>query len=926
MTAERRILPTLAQGAGDAPPDAADGEYTIGNNNRWSRIALSFQDLMEDTWCEFSVQITWHPNEENRGVHDFAVVGLEFMANDGSSIDFAHVPGLTRTQIDPHSSYVAGPDYLDQGSRLVGSGQVRFTFLLPSPAKRLLVTIRSWRNSHPFKISHPCLRQIDSAATTGTAHGEHQANLTGSQHSPLPAFRNLWKTLTAEPRWFSYALVPGRRLFVRGQVINRTEGTAGALVRVIYRDSHGDELPAPYPETISAPGIGAFVNIPTPRVARRFTLELVPPPQAVTVDLGFQAWRDEEPVELVTPLEMSLEDDLLLETISGEDPPDAPGFLNRLSAALTLTSRPGAAEDESVLRTLLDQEALSSPVTVLDRLKLVRQGERVPADLDRISLGSFSAWPLPQEPTWTEDPFQSPAWRLEFHSLSWLLDIARSTNPSGLERALDLAVSWSKANPWGSPADVISAHPLSLAVRAETLLQLLSLGVAAGRKANSRKLLVLFAEAVRHCFALAEILGQNIFSHSVNHLYTASALLSLSRAVPRIPLSPYWTSIALAHLRDGFGELLGPDGSSIEKSPHYRLEIISIGLVLSSLLKDLPAADELRQQLAPCLKEGIRSVIMVIDPAGMLPMLGDTVHGHHHASWLRRLIAGYGQELMADQDIAAELSYPRGSRVIVPPGADMLALRHYERKPDWGYLCASLTGQRHEHGHFDCTSFTYAADGVRWIADPGGSGLHDMGPVRQFLVSSRAHNIALPDGRDQTAGNGWIKSRLSLEDAEVFEIATDVHGPDYIHRRVIACLRDLDAVAVIDRFVTSKTASTFEGFLHFEPDVTVAIVNPRLAVGFHKKNRLRIIPRTLSGSFNGLTLENGRNDRPSSMQGFVSRRPGVLDPANVLRYTFSGRGTISGGVILGVTDLGLRTMSDVLERPAIREILELPPG
>src|SRR3712207_8739979 len=42
----------------------------------------------------------------------------DFRTEDGSTIDFAYVPGLTRTQIDPHSHYIAGPDYYDCGSSL----------------------------------------------------------------------------------------------------------------------------------------------------------------------------------------------------------------------------------------------------------------------------------------------------------------------------------------------------------------------------------------------------------------------------------------------------------------------------------------------------------------------------------------------------------------------------------------------------------------------------------------------------------------------------------------------------------------------------------------------------------------------------------------------------------------------------------------
>ena len=111
----------------------------------------------------------------------------------------------------------------------------------------------------------------------------------------------------------------------------------------------------------------------------------------------------------------------------------------------------------------------------------------------------------------------------------------------------------------------------------------------------------------------------------------------------------------------------------------------------------------------------------------------------------------------------------------------VVAFRHYDRKPNWGYLCASFNEQRHENGHFDCTSFVYTAGGVRWITDPGGSNLQDAGSARQYLLSSRAHNVAIPDGREQSAGSGWIDANISLKNGWAVRIGTNVYGPLYNH-------------------------------------------------------------------------------------------------------------------------------------------------
>lgn len=259
--------------------------------------------------------------------------------------------------------------------------------------------------------------------------------------------------------------------------------------------------------------------------------------------------------------------------------------------------------------------------------------------------------------------------------------------------------------------------------------------------------------------------------------------------------------------------------------------------------------------------------------------------------------------------------------MFAPEEDGILVFRDYERKPHWSYLCASFGEQRHENGHFDCSSFVYTARGIRWITDPGGSSFHDTGPARQYLTSSRAHNVAIPDGRDQSSGVGWIEARTSLKNANIVHIGTNVYGPNYDHARIIICLDNLDSIAVFDRFGTSGNAISFDGLLHFEENIAVALANSNLAIGFRSKSRLRIIPHTIMGQYSGMEIHNGRNDRPGSLQGFVSHPLGGLQPANVLNYKFSGTGDVCGGVILTINEQGLRRIMDLLMEQKVRKLL-----
>ncbi|WP_112664683.1 heparinase II/III domain-containing protein [Microvirga flavescens] len=918
MPGVKNILPTSVQHAGDAAPGPADGQHTIATKNRWSRVVLKFRDLAPDVWCEFSFRISWESDEEARNVQDFAAIGFSFHADDGSLIDFASVPGLHRAQIDPYCDFVPGPAYHDRHSELTHTGHARVGFFVPAPATSLTITIRSWRNSHPFRVERLSLRQF----VQGRAAAETTQEPRPSQeelHASIPVPRR-WRALRTDPQWLGYGVVPGHRLFIRGQVIAKGAERDGALARIVYRDALGNAIAPPYAETLATPAIGAFVNIPTNLQANRFTLELLPPHEAAFVEIGFQAWRDDVDMELVLPLEASLEDCLLLESISTEESAGATRFLHDLVERLALTPmRDGKLVQADLLDTLLGSEPLGTAFTIQKKLRSIQLGERQEFSSGHISLATFPAWQLPNDLTWTEDPFRSPAWRLDFQSLSWLLDLPHDT-PASIDHAISIALSWLNENPWGSPKDGLSSHPLALARRAEVFLELLALETPSKNK-DLRALITLLGETIRHGFALAEIVGQNVFPLSIHQIHAAAALLAIAQALPRLPLSRYWSSLALEHLREGYGALIAPDGTIAEPSQHYRLELISLGLILNSILEPLPEAASFRQELLPRLQGPARSCIALTDPSGALPAFGDAPHGYAHAPWMRRLLARYGQPWISDDAIRSELSYPEGARTLVFEKSGIAAARYFEQGRPWAHLSASFAMQRQMHGHFDCTSFNYAAGGVRWITDAGGAADAEAGPPRQYLISPRAHSVAMPDGREPTSGTAWLRAATSLAGVTILDIVSNVHGPDYAHRRIFVFLNNLSAIAVFDHFAGSGASLIFEGLLHLEPEVTAFIAGPQLAVGVRDKRKLRIVPHAIQGRFGGFEIAQGRNERPSSVQGFVSRRPGTLEPANTIRYAFAGPKSVCGGVLLSLDDSSLKRLKAIVESAELKDIL-----
>ncbi|KQT09967.1 hypothetical protein ASG40_09600 [Methylobacterium sp. Leaf399] len=875
--------PSPARYAGGAHPGAGEDEHVVGTKNRWSRVVLAYGDLVPDGWCEVRFGIAWDADETAAAAPDFALVGIDPQAQDGSSLDLDQMPGLDRTQLDPHGTWIAGPAYHPGEAAAPRAALVRVAFMLPAPAARVAVTIRSWRNTRPFVVTRPQLSQARRDAL-----------------APPPSRRR--RRLGPEPVWFDHVLVPGRPLVLRGQIFAATPGEHAAHARILYRDAGGTPIPPPYPGTIVLPALGAFVDLPTQQQARRFTLDLMPPPDAARVSVGFAAWDgDGRPVELIDDPEVALDDRLRLESVSGDDLLAAPAFLARLAEHLELS-------DAAVAAWCPPRRTVAAVPPILARARALQDGE-AKAGAGVLRLAACPDWPVPETPDWTEDPFRSVPWRIAYQALTWLWPMAES--PGGPERALALALSWSAGNPWGDPADGLALHPAALAQRAEVFVRLL--GRAPEGEAAA---LVLTGEIARHGFALAEIVGQNALARSLLQFEAAAALLGVARALPALPVAAHWTGLALSGVAACIERQIRPDGSIPDPSLHRRLDLATLGRALAEGLTDHPLA----ATIAGRVEAAMPGLTGLLDPGGRLPPFGDTPHGVDHAAWIGRLRGRRALEtdLVADRRRGPPPPPPEPAA----PSGGVIVLRQDAPGRLWGHLACTYAANG--SGHRDATSFVYATEGVRWIVEAGGSSLVETGAVRHHLVSAQGHNVAAPDGREPMAGEAWLAGVTALDGATAYEIGTGVHGSTYAHARLVVALHDLSGLVVLDRFATRGGPIAMEGWLHLGPDILAAIVSPRRAMAQHGRSRLAFTPIVQAGRAAGLAIVNGRNDRPGTMQGFVSQAAGALTPSSVLRYALSGTDRVCGGMMIASDTVAEGRLATLLAGRALAPILAGP--
>ncbi|TXN44501.1 heparinase, partial [Methylobacterium sp. WL18] len=240
-----------------------------------------------------------------------------------------------------------------------------------------------------------------------------------------------------------------------------------------------------------------------------------------------------------------------------------------------------------------------------------------------LRLARQPAWPLPEVVDWAADPFRSPAWRLAFQSLSWAGAAAENPDPRIRARAVAMAVAWSRANPWGQPADPLSLHPACMALRLEALLSLLPVAAREDAAPDGAAVEILGGEVVRHAFALAEILAQHTVAGSLLEVEAATALLGVGLVLPSLPMARHWTGLATHALRSGLDAMIDAGGVIAEPSYHRSLEILTLASVLIPILGARPDLAALADDLDRRLAKAWADLVALFEPDGTLPPFGD---------------------------------------------------------------------------------------------------------------------------------------------------------------------------------------------------------------------------------------------------------------------------------------------------------------
>ena len=121
-------------------------------------------------------------------------------------------------------------------------------------------------------------------------------------------------------------------------------------------------------------------------------------------------------------------------------------------------------------------------------------------------------------------------------------------------------------------------------------------------------------------------------------------------------------------------------------------------------------------------------------------------------------------------------------------------------------LVIDISPNKIGHGHYDCGSYHYFADGVRWLTDRGGPCKYASRMHRE-LMSSASHSVASPEDAGQMAGVAYNVDFRKIKGGWSLSFWTNVYGSKYRHMRRFVVGKDVSNFTVEDTFYGPDAAN-----------------------------------------------------------------------------------------------------------------------
>ena len=493
-----------------------------------------------------------------------------------------------------------------------------------------------------------------------------------------------------------------------------------------------------------------------------------------------------------------------------------------------------------------------------------------------LTLPLFKATPFSINPTWAENPFKDDYWVFSLHSMllvRFLIAAHHTTGDDWYLRTLEsLTRDWLRDNTREVRPSPFSWNDHSTAMRLENFLYTLEYVHTRGATPEFIRDLLLAIHL--HCSILAD---EAFYSKHTNHgLDQSYRLYWAAAAIPEFAEAAKWREIGRQRTVDELTFALSEEGVHVENSPAYHFRhlgiMAQIGLIFSNYEQK-----SLRSLIGQRLSGALEYGAYIVKPDGHQPMLGDTqeTEALGWKNWL---------DSYADVDGFSNLLYSvtAGARGTQPVQADKVFQKsgyaifrdQWRTGKDFDqtvYLALKAGFLSTDHRHQDDLSillYGYAED---WLIDSGLFRYQENDPMRLYVRSAPAHNLAIVDDVSQIASeDGRAKSRIdsfSTGNAHASVVASHELFPGYRTTRKLEYFKPA-RITIEDEIVPKdRRVHTYRVLFHVPADKRVEVAGNSVTVyGSHSSKILRLRP--VRGDFSRVYTESGM--REPHYQGWVS--------------------------------------------------------
>lgn len=494
----------------------------------------------------------------------------------------------------------------------------------------------------------------------------------------------------------------------------------------------------------------------------------------------------------------------------------------------------------------------------------------------------FPAWSLPEQPDWTEDPYNDDTWGLYYHSLGWMaildygVDNARTPEEREqcTERLRNLLFSYMEFLTGGlddeAPKMVWFDH--ATAWRASAIAYFVERRFKDDLTAGEEALIGRVVQ--QHESRLREYIESDRWNANNHGLFHAEALWDLAQVFEVVSTDA--KDIALSHMRTVLSTMIDlEEGVCREHSIYYHL---FDAWLLAESARYMRAFDI---EVVPGYVDVLRKMVQFYeDFAGggeHLHAVGDTQYARKRASWMLdeiRVASGLDVDDQGKSEIAPRYrAYPRNGYYFFRSENDSTRSSAFAILLDKPYVGA--------HGHFDGGSFTINYGGKPLVVDSGGPFAYGKDLRFNYFKAAEAHNVIL-FGKKSKPYRTRVDSNTQATTGSAVRLSSlDLEGIGW--QRTFVAL-DGGAFVIIDQ-VDQDTKAPCHAVLHLAPDTKPTKIGP----GHYALSMGEISPEILLVSSAELDCQAGSGDA-GFPRGMITRELGKSEPSPVISAGFREKG------------------------------------